>query len=196
MSSKKTVKKVSKKVKVIKKVGGSKSKAPKFKFVSYTLGAVIPVGAYANIQPSVTIEAKSIEQAERILMPYIEALFAKYRGTGPVVPTAPVAPARPVVAQPQAPVRPQPTAQAPVAPVKPQEEPKKTPEAPVAPVEVPIVLTVPFNRAKSAVESCTSKEALKVVSDQITKSVKLTPEEKNTLIMLVSDKSTALDGVK
>ena len=67
-------------------------KKPKFKLISYTLKAVIPVGQYANIQPEVTVQASSIEAAERAVMPYIETLFAKYRdgGVKPIEPVAPV----------------------------------------------------------------------------------------------------------
>ncbi len=194
MSTKKAVKKNS-----VKKLAGSKAKVkvPKFKLITYTLKAVIPTGQFANIQPEITVQANSIEQAERAVMPYIEAMFAKYRGDGSQVPTVTTTPVKPVAAQSQVLTKPQQTAQAPKEVAKPQEEVKKAPEAPEAPVatvEAPIVLTVPFNRAKGAIESCTSKEALKLVTDQVTKSVKLTPEEKNTLIMLASDKSVTLNG--
>lgn len=197
MSQKKKVAKVSKNPKVL---AGSKAKVkePKFKLLTYTLKAVIPTGQFANIQPEITVQAATIQDAERATMPYIESLFAKYRNGGstvqvqvstPVDPIKPVAqPAQAVPQKPQ-PVAPQPTAQA-QGPVTAQATvPEKVPEA-------SIVLTVPFNRAKSAVESCTSKEALRLVSDQITKSTKLTQEEKNTLTMLVSDKGAQLDGAK
>ena len=164
-------------------------KKPKFRLVSYTMGATIPVGMYANIQPSVTVEAETMEIAERAAMAHIEALFAKYRvsqdPTKPVV-TSPLAPKAPdtniqkvpyVPAQPaQTPVTPGPTAQ-------------KAPEVPLSPTSangVPtIVLSEPFKRAKGAIESCTSHEALKLVSDQIEKSVKLIDTEKVQLKELV-----------
>ncbi len=190
MSQKNKKTKVSKKPVVAKTLAGSRKAVKKpFELVSYSVKAVIPVGAYANIQPEITIRAESIEQAERVVMPFIEALFTKYRSDGTIVSTVTTAPAKPVVAQPaqpQTPVKPQPTAQA-----KPE-----APKAPVATQEAPIVLTVPFNRAKGAVESCTSQEALKNITDQIEKSVKLTDGEKQALSVVVADKKKALDGSK
>jgi hypothetical protein len=56
-----------------------KEKKPKYKLISYTVKAVIPTGIYANIQPEITVEAVSLEVAERAVMPHIEVLFAKYR---------------------------------------------------------------------------------------------------------------------
>lgn len=173
--------------KVAKKevLAGSKKvvKEPKFKLISYTLKAVIPTGQFANIQPEVTVQAATIQDAERAVMPYIESLFAKYRNGGSSVQvqvTPAQDPIKPVVTAP---------APAPVAPVV-----KEAQVAPTVTQEAPIVLTVPFNRAKSAVESCTSKEALQLVSDQITKSTKLTDSEKNTLSSLVAIKLSSLHG--
>lgn len=198
--TKTAVKKVSKKLSVPKKIGGSKAKEPKFKLISYTLKAVIPTGMYANIQPEVTVQARTIQEAERAVMPYIEALFAKYRSDTQVVvtPSTPVRPApSQAPAQAQKPVEaPKATVAQPTAQAKPTAE-VKAPEAPAKPVETtsaPIELSVPFQRAEAAVKSCTSKEALKLVTDQITKSVKLTQEEKNTLIMLATDKSKEFNG--
>ncbi len=147
-------------------------KTPKFKLISYTLKAVIPVGQYANIQPEITVEAVSIEAAERAVMPYIESLFAKYRDGGikPIEPT----PVQPVIPKKQEPV--------PMPAQKPEKQATPVSTTPVAPV---IPLTVPFNRAKSAIESCMSKEALKLVSDQIEKSTKLIDSEKVELRKMI-----------
>lgn len=164
------------------------AKKPKFKLVSYTLKAVIPVGQYANIQPEVTVQADSIEAAERAVMPYIETLFAKYRdgGVKPIVPPAPVTP----TAIPAAPVSPQET-------VKNLNDKKVTPEQIMsASIGVPVLaipLSVPFNRAKGAIESCTSVEALKLVSDQVEKSSKLIDTEKVALKKLVTAKLEQLN---
>lgn len=166
-------------------------KKPKFKLISYTLKAVIPVGQYANIQPEVTVQAKSIEAAERAVMPYIETLFAKYRDGG-------VKPIEPVVIRPVAPV-----ASKPIEPILTKEsikvaeettkntlpEPGKVmpPSAPVT-VEPAIILTVPYTRAKSAVESCMSHDNLKLVASQIEKSTKLIDSEKADLRDIVTKK--------
>lgn len=202
MSTKKTKKEeVKKDAKVItvkppkKAPAPKKPKAPKFKLVSYTVKAIIPTGMYANIQPEVTVEAESMEVAERAVMGHIEALFAKYRVDGPQAPQTP----RPVAPAPVAPVAPKqeapkaetPKPQAPVAPA-----PAPTaPTGPTAPVQAPaapqgatIVMNAPFLKAKSAIESCTSHDALKLVSDQIEKSVKLIDTEKVELKKMVTVK--------
>ena len=158
-----------------------KEKKPKFKLVSYTLKATIPTGQYANIQPEITVEAESIEAAERAVMPYIESMFAKYRDGG----VRRIEPAQPD---------------------KNQQVVKMVPIADHigrndrAAVDVPtpepdsINLTVPYNRAKSAVESCTSVDALKLVSEQIEKSTKLIDTEKVDLKKLVTTKFNELNG--
>lgn len=46
--------------------------------VKYTLTAVVPVAQYANLQPQVEVEADSIEEAEKEVLPYIEEFFNKY----------------------------------------------------------------------------------------------------------------------
>lgn len=195
MSKKQPAKKV-----VKKELKGSKvAKTPKFKLVSYTMKAVIPTGQYANIQPEITVEAKTIEQAERAVMPYIETLFARYRDGG----VKPIEPVRPVVAPvaPKAPVAAAPVAQAPKAAPAPAEAPK-APVAPAAaapapvpaPVASAIVLTVPFTRAKGAIDSCTSLAALKLVSDQVDKSTKLVDAEKVELRKLAETKLATLNG--
>lgn len=158
-------------------------KKPKFKLISYTLKAVIPTGQYANIQPEITVQAETIEAAERAVMPYIETLFAKYRegGVKPIVPNTSVPPVS-------------------VVPVIPKDENNKVNVILSTPAtaatedgsEHSIVLTVPFNRAKSAIESCMSKEALKLVSDQVEKSAKLVDAEKVELKKLVAAKEAEL----
>lgn len=46
--------------------------------VKYSLTAVVPVAQYANLQPTVEVEADSIEEAEGLVLPYIEGFFNKY----------------------------------------------------------------------------------------------------------------------
>lgn len=46
--------------------------------VKYSLTAVVPVAQYANLQPTVEVEADSIEEAEAQVLPYIEGFFNKY----------------------------------------------------------------------------------------------------------------------
>lgn len=178
-----------------------KEKKPKFKLVSYEIKAIIPTGMYSNIQPCVIVESDTLENAERAVMPHIEALFAKYRTEGAMTVT-PVKPVAPVVAKPEATtdsvhaeqlkrlgVTPEVKPVAPVAPVV------QAP-APVAPVaEAPaIALTVPFTRAKTAIESCTSREALDLIESQVHKSVKLIDTEKQTLYTDILMKRKTFNG--
>lgn len=182
----KTKKKVSKSDLIFtKKVKISK---PKFRLVSYTMGATIPVGMYANIQPSVTVEAETMEIAERAAMAHIEALFAKYRvPQSPTNTGAPLNTKSPVVAA---------SAQPAQVPINTGATAQKAPEVPLsqAPAnEIPaIVLSEPFKRAKGAIESCMSYDALKLVGDQIEKSVKLIDSEKAELKTLVMTKTNDL----
>lgn len=46
--------------------------------VKYGVTATVPVAQYANLQPTVEVEADSIEEAEAIVLPYIEEFFNKY----------------------------------------------------------------------------------------------------------------------
>lgn len=48
------------------------------KLLKYTLTAVVPVAQYANLQPSIEVEAETIEEAQELVLPYIEAFFNKY----------------------------------------------------------------------------------------------------------------------
>lgn len=47
-----------------------------------TISATIPTGSFANLSPSIEVEAESFEEAERLVMPHIEALSAKYGEEG------------------------------------------------------------------------------------------------------------------
>lgn len=46
--------------------------------MKYTLTAVVPVAQYANLQPAIEVEADTIEEAEKQVLPYIEDFFNKY----------------------------------------------------------------------------------------------------------------------
>ncbi len=181
---------MSKKI-VAKKESKPKVKTPKFKLISYTMKAIIPTGMYANLQPEITVQAETIEHAERAVMPYIEALFAKYREGGvPIVTSQPV---KPVTAYQSDATN--------TAPNLMKKEPiinNKKPETKIEIVQAPpaIILTVPHTRAKTAILSCTSVEALKLVADQIEKSVKLIGAEKMELKKLVEVKLSELNGSK
>lgn len=59
------------------------------KDITYIIRAVIATGAYSNIQPEITITAGSLDEAQKIVLPHIEALYQKYhlfleKATNPV----------------------------------------------------------------------------------------------------------------
>lgn len=53
--------------------------------MKYTITAVIPVAQYANLQPSIEVEADTFEEAHAQAMPHIEQVWAEY-GEKPLVP--------------------------------------------------------------------------------------------------------------
>lgn len=46
--------------------------------MKYKLGATVPVAQYANLIPEIEVEADSIEEAEKQVLPYIEDFFNRY----------------------------------------------------------------------------------------------------------------------
>lgn len=46
--------------------------------IKYKLSATVPVAQYANLVPEVEVEAETIEEAEAMILPYIENFFNKY----------------------------------------------------------------------------------------------------------------------
>jgi hypothetical protein len=161
-----------------------KEKKPKIELVTYTIRATIPTGAYSNICPEVIVKAESLEIAERAVMPHIERLFAKYRDTNgqsrEIVEVAPQTLPVASVVIPTAPVvQPVAVANAPVAPI-------------VTPAPVTVLNNVPMQRAAQAINSCTSIEALNLITAQVKKSEKLTEAEKSNAYSLINVKEFAL----
>lgn len=52
----------------------------------FVIKATIPTTQYGNLQPEYEVEAESFEEAEKIAMPYIEALWTKYCAKGSELP--------------------------------------------------------------------------------------------------------------
>ncbi len=158
--------------------------------VSYEMKAVIPTGMYANIQPCIIVEAETLEDAERVVMPHIERLFAKYReGQGALN-------VKTVARQPEIvenPANPKEVTFIPSNTVKElsNRQPDATQDVPVE-VQQTITLTVPFTRASSAINSCMSLEALQLVADQVERSEKLIDSEKVDLRIFIAAKREAL----
>lgn len=67
--------------------------------------------------------------------------------------------------------------------------------APVAPSPEPPPSGVALVKATQAIESCVSKEALKLIIDRIHLSVKLTDEDKKSLLPLIDTKYNQLNEI-
>jgi len=53
--------------------------------MKFTITAVIPTGQYANIQPSIEVEAETFEEAKAMALPHIEELSAAYAVEGTAI---------------------------------------------------------------------------------------------------------------
>jgi len=173
---------------------------PAVKLIRYSVKAVIPTGAYANIQPEIVVEANTLEEAEKFVMPYMEKIFAKYRepqvvssvSQSPIgayikLPKSVTTTASAVSKPPVNVATTSPAAEL-VTPLAgetcempPKEKKPTTPNT-----------TVSFTRAFRAVMSCMTVEALDLIKNQIIKSVKLTDSEKAELAIVVEAKLTEL----
>lgn len=178
---------------------------PTVTLMNYTIKAVIPTGPYANVQPEITVQAPSLDEAKDYVLPHIDALFEKYlnlsdRPKPRVVDTTPVKPVAPVVKEPMVIT---------LTPVATSSTPEPTPivvtesTSPNVVVEqfvpAPEVVepkkfeaeqpaSTAFDKAKMAVESCRSIEALNMIAEKIEQSVKLDALDKADLSVLVEVK--------
>ncbi len=170
----------------------------KIKLISYTVRAIIPTGPYANIQPEITIEAPSLEEAKTFIYPHIDQLFGRYLHLEERVeamkrkeaekpqPTAPVT-LEPVASTPEP---------APVTPVvsTPAEPQQLNMNDLVGALKAPDNASIFMIKAVSAIESCQNPEALEMIKNQVINSVKLTAEEKLQLSQMLEAKSKILNG--
>jgi len=171
-----TTKTATKKEAVAKKPAVAKKKTatkkPAVELVSYTLRAVIPTGAYANIQPEITVNAPSLEEAENVLMDHFVKLNDKYLNYSdkpkPVLPTV----KHTVKAETK---------------LAPPVEITKTEDAPIS---------ASMTRASNAVETAYSDEALALIEKQIEKSAKLTDNEKKVLGFRLVVRATKIKMMK
>ena len=157
-------------------------KTPKVTLTSYTLKATISTGQYSNIQPEITVMASSIEAAHDLVIPYIDRLFREYAHVydNPIG-LSPMNNPKPVVK---------------TEPVSPKVETKvETKEVEPKPAEKPVEdLTAPYAKAKKAILSCNSVEALNLVNNQIEKSTKLSESEKKALSIYLKQKTDEING--
>jgi len=188
-----------------------KVSTPTVTLMNYTIKAVIPTGPYANVQPEITVQAPSLDEAKDYVLPHIDALFEKYlnlsdRPKPRVVDTTPVAkqvdttPVKPAVREPVTvtltPVTSSTPEPAPVVATEPTSSPEVKVEQFVPAPEVvepkkfeaeqPV--STAFDKAKMAVESCKSIEALNMIAEKIEQSVKLDALDKADLSVLVEVK--------
>jgi len=170
------------------------------KLVSYTVRATIPTMMYGNIQPEITVEARTMEDAKLAVFPHIEELYQTYceeprdgrkpafmsrasvTATERIVPQTPVAPAQKtapveVPGKQTTPPTPQAIAQAP-------EEPKTELDA----FAEDLKKSPAYTKAEGAIKGAMSLDALNLIENQIQASVKLTKEEKPSLLTEVLKK--------
>lgn len=156
---------------------------PKVKLISYSVKMVIPTGAYANVQPEITVKAASVEEADKFITPHMARLWREYYM---------------VNERPQAPV---------VKAQVPQYTPIQQPSV-VASSTSNVVQTIPvgsvplnnpveavaLNKATQAIEGCKTQEALDMISAQIKKSVRLSDPEKDKLYVVLINKQKEING--
>jgi len=157
-------KKITKKIVADKKV----AKKPVVEMVSYSVRMVIPTAQYANIQPEIIVKGGTPEEAHAFLAPHMNKLWKEYF----MISERPKAePAKTVYKKDPAPETP----------------------APVVQVASPIA-DVALLKATQAIQSCLSSEALDLIIKQIGASVKLTAENKASLLPVIEEKSKELNG--
>lgn len=125
------------------------------KLISFTMKAVIATGQYENIQPEITIEAETLEQAHDIIMPYIKSLHNQFSVNAP---------------------KPAPTP----APMKPQQAPQPAPTAEVVPevtVETTEALSEPAMVAINATKATNDPVVLAQLKAKILASTKIPQNE-------------------
>lgn len=156
------------------------------RLTSFTMKAVIPTMQYGNLQPEITVEASSIEEASTVVLPYINWLFEQYSEATPkfLIKQAVAKNNKPTVED---------LKDLGIIPNedKVQDTGRGTPGGsvkitpPEAPKEDVSPVSEAFTKAKKAIDSSMSIEATQIIEDQIQKSVKLTPEEKPKLLEAV-----------
>jgi len=162
---------VKKEVEVIKKE--SKSKVS---LVTFSIKATIPTQQYGNIMPEIVVTAPTIEIARETVMPIIEDLYKTYaelpaNGKRPeFISKANVIETERIVV---------PESRIPVKPATPTVAKKLTEETP------PFPTYESFQKAENAIASAVSRDALKMIEDQIKKSVKINEEDKPILFMIL-----------
>lgn len=186
MATKKTAKKAAApKPAKVAKAAKEVVKKSNVKFVSFSLGAVIPVQSFGNVQPTIVVEAPTYEEAVAFAMPKLDELYAKYAEVKPaylgkITETVKVVSGTTTMPAP-APTMPQ--AQDTPAPVgQDTPAPQATAQAPSKPKSDAVL------KAEKAIGLAATEDALTAIQDQIEKSVKIAPEDKPALITFVLER--------
>jgi hypothetical protein len=167
----------------IKKIEPKKTiniKKPKVELVSYSIEMTIPTGAYANIKPQIVVKSQSVEEAHDFIAPHMNKLWKEYFM---------------INERRQEIIKPVSTAPADVVKkMSVQEIAEATGGTIVSetPAVQPPVSSVALVKATQAIESCTSLEALELIQKQVDKSVKLSHEDKESLMPLIQNKGANL----
>ena len=178
-------------IEIVKK---EKVVVPKVKLLTYTLKAVIPTGAYANVQPELTVQSNSLEEANAYLAPHLEKLHKDYF----------MYLERPKVINVEKKTEPVNTSVIPESRKSPFVTPSKEQPANDCTIdELGDYLTndvsaceymsEPYRKAKDAISACKNMEALKMIGGKIEKSVKLNEGEKRALLSIYNDKLIELN---
>jgi hypothetical protein len=156
------------------KIKKEKVVKPKVTLISYSMKMTIPTGQYANIIPEIVVKAGTVEEAHDYIAPHMNKLWKEYF----MISERKNEPAKPVVQK------------------YPEQNIKG--ESPVTnmntPVSVPPVAAVACQKASSAIASCLSNDALDLIANQITKSVKLDDKDKDKLMVELLNKRKELNG--
>ena len=157
---------------------------PLVELVSYSIKMVIPTGQYANIQPEIIVKSGSIQDAHDFIAPHMNKLWKEYFMVNERRPEPPKVNQAPLP-----------------APVTPAEKIAEDfggkviggglPAKPVEAVQPP-ESSVALIKATSAIQSCLSLDALELIESQVIKSVKLSHEDKETLMPLLEKKAIDL----
>lgn len=150
------------------------SKPSTVKLISYEIKAVIPTGMYANIQPGIIVTAGSLDEAEAVVLPYIDRLFEKYQEDS--------RDGRVAKFLAKSPIKSSVTATETVVKLSATDGTK----------EVVSPISEAYMKAKKAIDSAMSIDAINLINAQIEKSTKLAPEDKPILLKLALEKLNEL----
>ncbi len=166
----------------IKKVAPKK---PTVEMVSYSIEMTIPTGAYANIKPSIIVKGGSPQEAHDFIAPHMNKLWKEYFMINERRPEAPKPPV--VSYDSKTPL----TTEQIIEVTGGHEIGGKVPAGVPSNVPGPDS-SVALLKATQAIESCLSTEALELIETQVIKSVKLSHEDKEALMPLLSKKAIEL----